>query len=84
MGRSFVSTRQGVNGIAGRWVRLAKKLGNRECNSGLKLAELARQHSSEGFVGCDDPLEAAIFSAVVEVLKNGDRIDRQRGDHVDP
>jgi hypothetical protein len=84
MGRSFVSTRQGVNGIADRWVRLAKKLRNRESNSGMKLAELARQHSSEGFVGCDDPLEAVIFSAVVEVLRNQDRIDQHPGSHVDP
>jgi hypothetical protein len=81
MGRSFVSTRQGVNGIAGRWVRLAKKLRNRECTSGLKLAEIARQHSSEGFVGCDDPLEAVILSAVVELLRNQ---DQHPGNHVDP
>jgi len=84
MGRSFLSTRQGVNGIADRWVRLAKKLRENDCKSGMKLAEIARQHSSEGFVGCDDPLEAVIFSALVEVLRNQVRIDQNPGNHVDP
>ncbi len=29
----------------------------------------AKKHSSEAFYGCDDPLEAAIFSALVEIAR---------------
>jgi hypothetical protein len=31
-------------------------------------------HSSEAFVGCDDPLEAAVFSVLVEMIKRQDEI----------
>ena len=30
---------------------------------------LAKKHSSEAFYGCDDPLEAVVFSVLVEMLK---------------
>jgi hypothetical protein len=33
------------------------------------LAEIARKHSSEAFYALDDPLEAAIFSMLVEMMK---------------
>jgi hypothetical protein len=43
-----------------------------------KLAEMAKRHSSEGFYAFDDPLEAAVFSVLVEILKE---IDGARGEH---
>jgi len=64
MGRSFLSVRQGVNIIADRWERSAKKW---KC--GKRMAELAKRYSSESFMGCNDPLEAALFSASVEMQK---------------
>jgi hypothetical protein len=45
--------------------------------------ELAKKHSSEAFIACDDPLEAAVFSALVETLKRQDQIElkmRKDGD----
>jgi hypothetical protein len=33
-----------------------------------KLAEMAKKHSNEAFYSLDDPLEAAAFSALVEML----------------
>jgi hypothetical protein len=33
------------------------------------LAELARKHSCEAFYALDDPLEAAVFSVLVELVK---------------
>jgi len=33
------------------------------------MAELAKRYSSESFMGCNDPLEAALFSASVEMQK---------------
>jgi len=65
MGRSFVSVRQGVNSIADRWERAAKKY---PC--GKRVVQIARSYSSEGFVGCNDPLESVLFSIGVEMQKN--------------
>lgn len=64
MGRSFLSVRQGVNIIAGRWERSARKW-----KRGKKMAEIAKRYSSESFMGCNDPLEGALFSAGVEIQK---------------
>jgi hypothetical protein len=36
---------------------------------GKKLAEMVKKHSSEAFYAFDDPLEAAIFSVLVELMK---------------
>jgi hypothetical protein len=68
MGRSFQSVRQGVNSIADRWERAAKKY---PC--GKRVVEIAKKYSSEGFMGCNDPLESVIFSAAMEILKCEDK-----------
>lgn len=34
-----------------------------------RLAEIARKHSNEAFYSLDDPLEAAVFSVLVEIMK---------------
>ena len=44
---------------------------------GQKVAEMARKHSSEAFYALDDPLEAAVFSVLVEMLKEMDKVDRE-------
>jgi hypothetical protein len=66
MGRSFLSVRQGVNHIADRWERSAKKW-----KRGKEMAGLAKKYASESFMGCNDPLEGALFSAMVECRKRG-------------
>jgi hypothetical protein len=42
--------------------------------SGIQLADMGKNHSSEAFFGCDDPLESVIFSALLEIrkLQDGD------------
>ena len=35
---------------------------------------MARKHSSEAFYALDDPLEAAVFSVLVEMLKEMDKL----------
>jgi hypothetical protein len=65
MGRSFVSVRQGVNSIADRWERAAKKY---KCEK--KVVRIAKRYSSEGFMGCNDPLESVLFSIGVEMQKD--------------
>ena len=36
---------------------------------GQMVAEMAKRHSSEAFYALDDPLEAAVFSVLVELVK---------------
>jgi hypothetical protein len=70
MGRSFGSVRQGVNEIADRWARLSRSLRIDDQKYGEKLAKLAKMHSSEAVIACDDPLEAAVFSVLIEIIKD--------------
>jgi len=67
MGRSVASIRQEANDIADRWAGAARAAGEGPC--GRRLAGLAKRHASDAFFGCDEPLEAAVFSALVELLK---------------
>ncbi|MGB8308298.1 MAG: hypothetical protein WCE65_00525 [Methanoregula sp.] len=64
MGRTFSSIRLGVNNMADRWARSARALKKEDRKYGKRLVELAKTHSSEAFVACDDPLEAVVFSAL--------------------
>ena len=70
MGRSFESVRQGVNSIADRWARSSRYMRKEDQKYGEKLAKLAKMYSSEAFFGCDDPLEAALFSVSIEMIKH--------------
>jgi len=83
MGRSFESVRQGVKSIADRWAHPSRALKKEDQQYGEKLVELAKKHSSEAFIACDDPLEAAVFSVLVETIKRRDRIESHRKDDVD-
>jgi hypothetical protein len=83
MGRSFESVRQGVKQIADRWARSSRALKKEDQQYGEKLVELAKKHSSEAFIGCDDPLEAAVFSELVEMLKHQDQIESRMRKDVD-
>jgi hypothetical protein len=75
MGRSFASIRQQAKDIADRWVRSSRP--GRQKQAAARLAVLGTTHSSEAFFGCDDPLEAVLFSAFVELRKlpEGDTSD---------
>ena len=84
MGRTFPSVRPGVRSIADRWARSTKALKKEDRPYGEQLVELAKMHSSEAFVACDDPLEAAVFSVLVEILKRQDTIKEDEKKHVDP
>jgi len=69
MGRSFLSVRQGVNSIADRWERASR--GKRYSR---RMVELAKSYSSEGFMGCNDPLESVLFSAVAVMQKERENL----------
>ena len=69
MGRSFESVRMGMKDVSNRWLKAARGLKKEDQAYGLKISELARRHSSEAFYALDDPLEAALFSVLVEMIK---------------
>ena len=73
MGRSFLSVRMGVNEVAARWKRASRTL--REDDAGLAegLVRYAKQFSSEAFYAFDDPLEAALFSAAISLVRDWER-----------
>jgi len=73
MGRSVASIRQRAKGIAERWEKSARVLAREDDRScGEDLAGLVKKHTSDVFYGCNEPLEAAIFSALVEIAKARD------------
>jgi hypothetical protein len=78
MGRSFESVRMGVKELSGRWLRARRALRKEDQVYAENLAEMAKRHASEGFYAFDDPLEAAVFSVLIEILKEMD------ADDVDP
>jgi hypothetical protein len=84
-GRSFASVRQGVKSTADHWARSSRALKKDDQPYGEKLVELAKRHASEAFYGCDDPLEAAVFSVLVEMIKKQDQKEQdQKESDVDP
>jgi hypothetical protein len=73
MGRSLISVRMGVKAIADRWLREAEYAGEEDASSLRMLASMAKRHSSEAFYAFDDPLEAALYSVLIELLKEQER-----------
>ena len=69
MGRSFESVRMGAKDVSQRWLKASKALKKDDQVYGQRVAEMAKKHSSEAFYALDDPLEAAVFSALVELFK---------------
>ena len=69
LGRSFESIRQGVKDFPARWLKASRALKKEDQVYGQTLAEMAKKHSSEAFYAFDDPLEAAVFSVLVEMIK---------------
>jgi hypothetical protein len=75
MGRSFESVRMGVNATAERWLRARKYLREEDKKHAEHLAAMAKKHASACFYNFDDPVEAAIFSVLVEIVKEVEEPD---------
>jgi hypothetical protein len=73
MGRSFESIRMAALEITGRWERAAWSLCGDDREYALRVVEMAKRHTSEGFYAFDDPLEAVLFSVLVEIAKEQGR-----------
>jgi len=69
MGRSFESVRMGASAVADRWLKARRAMKASDQKYAVRLAEMARAHSSEAFYALDDPLEAAVFSVLIEILR---------------
>ncbi len=69
MGRSFESVRLGAAEVSARWARAGRAMKKEDQGYAKELAAMAKKHSSEAFYALDDPLEAAVFSALIELLK---------------
>ena len=67
----------GAKNVSQRWLKASKALKKEDQVYGQRLAELAKKHSSEAFYALDDPLEAAVFSALVELFKE---LEKKRED----
>jgi hypothetical protein len=72
MGRTFESVRMGAKEVSARWLKAGKALKKEDQVYAQKLAEMIKKHSSEGFYAFDDPLEAALFSVLIELIKELD------------
>jgi hypothetical protein len=73
MGRSFESVRMGVKDVSLRWLKASRALKKDDQIYGQMVALMAKKHSSEAFYALDDPLEAAVFSVLVEMKKELER-----------
>ena len=69
MSLSFESVRLGAQQVAARWARAGRAMKKEDQAYARELADMAKKHSSEAFYALDDPLEAAVFSALIELLK---------------
>ena len=77
MGRSFESIRMGVKDVSARWLKASKALKKEDQVYGQKLADMVKKHSSEAFYGLDDPVEAPVFSVLLELVKEMDKAHRE-------
>jgi hypothetical protein len=63
----------GVNEVAGRWKRASRHMREEEAGLADDVVVFAKQFSSEAFYAFDDPLEAALFSVAVSMVRDWER-----------
>jgi hypothetical protein len=63
----------GVKDVSLRWLKASRALKKEDQIYGQMVALMAKKHSSEAFYALDDPLEAAVFSVLVEMRKELER-----------
>jgi hypothetical protein len=66
----------GIKDASARWLKASKALKKEDQVYGQRLAEMANKHSNEAFYALDDPLEAAVFSVLLELVKEMDKNER--------
>ena len=59
----------GAQEVSARCSRAGRAMKKEDQAYAQELTVMAKKHSSEAFYALDDPLEAAVFSALIELLK---------------
>jgi len=67
----------GAKDVSARWLKASRALKKEDQIYGQRPAEMVKNHSSEAFYAFDDPLEAAVFSVLVEMMKEHVEIREQ-------
>jgi len=79
MRRTFEGVPQGMKSTADRWARCSRALKKEDQNYGEELIKMAKMHAGDSFIASDDPLEAVVFSVLVEMIKRQE--NQAHGDH---
>ena len=69
---TLVSVRMGVQELSTRWLKARRALWKDNQVYADRLAEMAKRHTGE-LSAFDDPLEAAVFSVFIEILRELDK-----------
>jgi hypothetical protein len=67
------SMKPGMDATAERWMRVRRAMCKEDQIYVERLAGMIRSHNREGIHAFDDPLEAAVFSVLIELLKELER-----------
>ena len=70
----------GVNEVAGRWKRASRLMRDVEADQAETIVMFAKQFSSEAFYAFDDPLEAALFSVIISIVREQERAAARESD----
>jgi hypothetical protein len=73
MERCAETLKPGMDATAERWMRVRRAMPREDQMYVERLAGMIRSHAREGIHAFDDPLEAAVFSVLVELLKELER-----------
>ena len=65
----------GVKDVSARWLKRSKAYEEERPDLWAEAGLEAKKHSSEAFYALYDPLEAAVFSVLMEMLKEMDKAD---------
>jgi hypothetical protein len=63
----------GVNEVTGRWKRASCHMREEEACLAENVVVFAKQFSSEAFYAFDNPLEAALFSVAISMVRDWER-----------
>ncbi len=74
----YTGMKTAVREIANRWTRGSRALAAESQLYGYQLAAMLRRHENENVAMFDDPLEAALFFVLIELVKEKEDAKRER------
>jgi hypothetical protein len=76
----YAGMKTAVREIADRWTWGSRALVAESQPCGYQLAAMLRRHGNDNVAMFDDPLEAALFFVLIELVKVKDEVKRERAD----